>query len=232
MRPFFRTLTIGLGLLVGLTPIRAEEKESVSPETKRAIEKMGGKVTERPLKALSISVTLDPITDEDLATLTNDLKRIKNLQLYLGGPKLTDAGIGSLKDYTSLHTLRLSSPAVTDVGLKESLMGLKNLQSLMLPCAKLTDKGLAGIKGMADLRLLALRGTAVTDAGLKELAGLKKLEALYLGETNFTDAAVKELKELKSLQSLQLDKTGITDAGVEELKEALPTCRITRQERD
>jgi hypothetical protein len=164
--------------------------------------------------------------------------------LYLGGTKVTDAGLKELAGLKSLQTLNLVGTQVTDAGLKE-LAGLKSLQTLNLNDTQVTDAGLKELAGLklkflfipdrakTDLGLKhylaaleapanlsldwSLHAWQLTDAGLKELAGLKSLQSLDLSGTQVTDAGLKELAGQKSLQWLNLYRTKVSDAGLKEL---------------
>ena len=63
-------------------------------------------------------------------------------ELYLGGTKVTDAGLEHLKDLPELQTLDLSGTEVSDVGL-EHLKGLRHLRTLDLSSTR--------VKGPLDL---------------------------------------------------------------------------------
>jgi len=172
-------------------------------------------------------------------------------KLNLSYWRITDAGLQTLADLTSLQELNLCGTQVTDDGLKV-LTGLPNLQKLCLIDTFVTDAGLKVLAGLPSLQELNLLGTLVTDAGLKALAGMK-LKILVIPveartDTGFkhylqaidttatldllgwpvTDAGLIELSGLKSLQKLYLYGNRFTPAGIAELKKALPECKIYR----
>ena len=71
--------------------------------------------------------------------------------------------------------LRFVTAAFKDEHLQYAL-NLKQLVSLQVTDAPITDAGVDHIAKLADLKRLYLGRTAVTDAGVKRLASLKNLE--------------------------------------------------------
>src|SRR5262249_11425215 len=81
---------------------------------------------------------------------------------------VTDASLKGLAKFERLHTLYLGGSKVTDAGLKE-LNGLKELQRLSFS-SRMTDTGLKELAGLKSLQTLTLdQTTQVTDAGVREL---------------------------------------------------------------
>jgi len=125
--------------------------------------------------------------------------------LDLRNTQITDAGLGHLKELTSLVFLELTNSQFNDAKLKH-------------------------LKGLTNLTILLLDSTQVTDAGLKHLKGLTNLVFLDLVDTQVTDAGLEHLKGLTKLEELKLHGTRTTEEGVEMLREALPDCKIERDE--
>jgi Leucine-rich repeat (LRR) protein len=99
--------------------------------------------------------------------------------------------------------------AVADV--KE---GLESIQKLVLPGAKVTDKGLAMLSRFPRLTVVDLSSTPVTDEGLKVFKEMPLLESLSLNNTRITDVGLTTISEHPSLKELRLSQTGITDLGL------------------
>ncbi len=80
------------------------------------------------------------VDDERLARLcdTDGMEALP--YLWLGGTKVTDAGLGALRRLAGLRTLGLRGSAITDAGL-EHLKALKTLQFLDLSNTKVSEKG-------------------------------------------------------------------------------------------
>jgi formylglycine-generating enzyme required for sulfatase activity/Leucine-rich repeat (LRR) protein len=134
-------------------------------------------------------------------------------ELNLSKKQVTDAELmRELAGHKNITTLDLSHARVTDAGLRE-LASLKTLSTLKLTHAKVTGIGLKSLTGLQNLDLTY---TNVTDAGIKEMADLKNLTTLSLNGTKVTGMG---LKELTGLQNLNLAYTTVTDAGMKELAE-------------
>jgi Leucine-rich repeat (LRR) protein len=94
----------------------------------------------------------------------------------------------------------------------------------VLPDAK--AKGYVRAKTAKEIVSLNLYFAPVTDVGLKELTHLKNLQFLGLSGTKVTDKGLELLATLVNLQNLDVSKTKVTSAGVQELQKALPKCKI------
>jgi len=135
-------------LLLALTgtSLRADQAED---KAVRSVEKLGGTVQRGEMVVGDFVV--DVVTD-----------------VYLTGPRVTDAGLKELAALKTLQTLDLWGTKVTDVGLKE-LATLKTLQTLDLSDTQVTDVGLKELAALKTLQTLDLSGTQVTDMGKAEL---------------------------------------------------------------
>ena len=122
-----------------------------------------------------------------------------------------------IKGLKQLRTLLLWNAQLTDVEI-EDIKGLSHLQQLNLSTTQLTDTGLEHLNGLHQLTRLALCETRITDGGLGHLKALGELEVLNLQDTRITDAGLEHLRELSRLRVLTLDGTRVTDAGLEALK--------------
>ena len=92
--------------------------------------------------------------------------------------------LNHLKDLKELQSLDLTGAAVTDAQV-ERLKGLTQLRSLNLTDARVTDAGLDHLKGLSQLQRLSLFNTQVTDAGLERLKRLWRLELLWLRNAGY-----------------------------------------------
>lgn len=82
--------------------------------------------------------------------------------LYIARSGLNDVEIVPLKKLVLLEALDLSeNPKVTDAGM-ETVKALERLRALDLAKTGITDKGLAELKGLDGLRNLSVGGTKVT----------------------------------------------------------------------
>ena len=89
-------------------------------------------------------------------------------QLQLHDPRITDAGLVSLKDMTRLKYLALSGTQVSGAGLK-SLRAMTGLKTLNLGRTRVDD--LSPIGHLTLLTNLDLSQTPIDDKGLAPIAG-------------------------------------------------------------
>lgn len=108
---------------------------------------------------------------------------------------------------------------------------LRNLRTLVLTEAKVTDEGLSHLRALTNLRVLDLNDTKITDEGLSQLSGLEKLRKLYLGGTSVTGAGLRHLKALHNLRVLGLTGSNITDEGLNYLSDMGACGSFTSGER-
>ena len=153
-------LTVGLSLIV-CPPSFSDEPQMGQQAAIAAIEKLGGEV----------------IVDEKCPNAPA-------VEVYLSGPKITDADLKLLNGMTELRSLYLGNTKVTDAGLIH-LKGLTKLQALNLSSTNVSDAGMVFLKGMTKLRCLQLTDTKINDTGLEHLKGLTKLQTPLLGNTMF-----------------------------------------------
>jgi hypothetical protein len=130
----------------------------------------------------------------NVSDLTSVGKLTKLTHLYLGGTKITDEKLASIKDLGDLWSLDLCHTNISDPGLAH-LRNLKHLYGLTLSSTNITDKGLVHLEGLTELTYLRLDGTEISDAGLVHLKKLKKLERVYLHRTKTTMKGVEDLKK-------------------------------------
>jgi hypothetical protein len=146
-----------------------------------------------------------------------DLKFIVALHeveiLGCAGSKLNDERFRAVSELHRLHTVVIDKNEVTDAGLK-ALRTCRELKSLSLVGAPVTDAGLAELEGL-PLTSLDLRRTQITDAGLAHLTGFR-LESLMLGDTQVSDAGLQYLAGMP-LTALSLERTSVTDEGLAEV---------------
>lgn len=122
--------------------------------------------------------------------------------------------IGGLRQLGSLQILNAS---VTDEGLK-NLRGLSQLKSLQFHCATYSkpigDKAMEHVGSLSQLEELHLGRADVTDDGLAHLRGLKRLTGLIIGGRGITDQGMAHLAELRELKVITLTCPGITAEGI------------------
>jgi len=93
------------------------------------------------------------------------------VEAELGGTRLTDTSLDTLKTFIALERLNLERTALTGVTLGE-LRALKNLTYLNLCSTAVTDEALSAFAGMPAVRQLYLFGSKVTPAGVMHLRAI------------------------------------------------------------
>ncbi len=111
----------------------------------------------------------------------------------------------------------LRGTQVTDADL-ESLVGLRDLQILLLNDTKITDAGLRHLWRIGPIGTLELRNTKITDEGLEHIAQLATLMHLNIEGTEVTDAGLEHLKNMPKFSTVTCRGTHVTQEGAAELK--------------
>lgn len=105
---------------------------------------------------------------------------------YTGNRALSDEDLAALgKISRNVYSLNLREAGITDAQLA-TLRPFENLTHLRLELNPITDAGLASLQGLKKLESLNLYGTKVGDTGLEQLAGLKSLRRLFVWRTSAT----------------------------------------------
>lgn len=173
--------------------------------------------------ALSLGTNSDQVADQ-----ISSMRSLEQLNLH--GHQLSDDGLRKLSKLTTLRRLDISldfeanmkhyTNRISDRGL-ESLVTLKNLESLGLSRTPVTDVGLQHIAKLPALKHLGLSLTKVTSKGLSLLSERNQLETLDITET---PAAAEEILDLRAMKSLK----SVTAYGADEGKILVPKgCAVT-----
>ena len=85
-------------------------------------------------------------------------------------------------------------PEITDAGMK-SIAELSSLEELDIGCCHVSDQGVKLLRRLPRLRTLDLTLNPITDATLEEVKRFPRLEQLDLTETNLTPAKVSEFQK-------------------------------------
>jgi uncharacterized membrane protein len=148
--------------------------EEVSPPDEKAVQALTAKgILVVPVSEenhyLSVSYVNDrKVSDADLRDLLPLTKQI--VWLNLGRTKITNEGLKTVAQLTSLRQLHLEYTGIDDAGVKA-----------LLP--------------LEQLRLLNLVGTNLHDEGLNHLASLKNLKKLFIYKTAVTPAAIGQFSQ-------------------------------------
>jgi hypothetical protein len=134
--------------------------------------------------------------------------------------KPLDEVLELLRGQSTVKTLHLGGPTVTDQGLR-SVAELHDLRELVIWWATaFSDDGIAHLSRLPRLRLLDISLSTLGDESLRHLAELPALEDLTLEGRKFTDRGLSYLAKAKQLRrlTLRMDESEITDAGLETLQ--------------
>jgi hypothetical protein len=105
------------------------------------------------------------------------------VEAELGGTRLTDTSLGTLKTFIALERLNLERTALTGATLGE-LRAVKNLTYLNLCSTAVTDEAVSGLVGLSAVRQLYLFGSKVSPTGLTRLRA--NLPQADIGELTIT----------------------------------------------
>ena len=125
------------------------------------------------------------------------------ISVEMPGCRFKEEDLVLLASLPSVKTVRLGENA-TDASLV-FFTGLKQVETLDMPGARLKGSGLVNLIGLTTLRTLNLESGNVDDAGLVQLKELKQLRSLNLGSTHVTPRGFEQLKDMTNLESLNLD---------------------------
>lgn len=144
--------------------------------------------------------------------------------VQLGGTAVTDDGLASLKDKSTVEMLYLDRCDVTDNGL-DHLAGLTNLQVLVLENSLVTGDGLAKLTPLTELRTLNLARCTLTDEQLKSLTELANLEVVTLIRTGLKGDGLAHLRPLEKLRVLNISYNPMSEESLTHLYGA-PTLKM------
>jgi hypothetical protein len=127
------------------------------------------------------------------------------------GARVSAGDLDVILGLPELETLVLFTPVLRD-GHMDRISGLQTLRVLHVSSPNVTDHGLGVLRRLHQLEELGLSATAVGDQGLEELAGLRNLRRLALNDTTVTDGGMMHLPS--TLEQLQVARTTISDVGL------------------
>lgn len=112
-----------------------------------------------------------------------------------------------------------------DKGELKHLVPVRNLKTLLLAGAGVTDSDLVWLENHTELTMLWLAGTSITDRGLHHLRNMRSLEHLVLdGAPGIHGEGLRWLAGLRRLEYIWFNATSLRDETLEYL-EALPQLR-------
>jgi serine/threonine protein kinase/Leucine-rich repeat (LRR) protein len=163
------------------------------------------------------------VTDAGLASF-EDCTSLTRLTLIR--TPVSDRGLVHFEQCKDITVLELAATQVTDAGLVY-FKDCRKLISLELSTTNVGDVGLMHFQDLTDLAFLSLSGTKVTDAGLGNFKDCKKIEGLHLRQTQVSDSGLAHFQDCKTLKSLDLGGTLLSDAGLAFFKDCPNLTHLT-----
>ena len=191
---------------------------------------LGQIVNVRTLQRLA--VRNGSFTDAGLPQLQNltDLTSLVLGEAYYpdGAVNVTDQGLRHLAPLAKLESLEISSTKLTGAGLVH-LKALTSLASLRLKCPLLSDRELPALASIKGLESLVLEQSQVVGPGLAPLAGLPRLSLVSLHGYNITDEVVPFIIQFPMGADFELVHTRVTNAGISQLQSGRPSSAVIWQ---
>ena len=136
--------------------------------------------------------------------------------LRLDSTAVTDEGLATLSEQTTLARLSLRKTAITDAALRDIRASWPSLEILELEGTGITDSGLAAVDAASRLRWLDVSETSISAETL-DAGTFGRVETLNVSNTALSDTGLRRIAALPRLRRLSLWDTAVTDAGLEAL---------------
>jgi hypothetical protein len=135
---------------------------------------------------------------------------------------VTDEVVAKLALLTRLQTLEIPCSKITDAAM-EPISRFPKLTVLDISHTPVTNHGVRLLESL-PLEKLNLCSTKIDDAAVESLVRMKDLLELDVSGTKLTDQAIPAFEKMTQLESLDITDTEISEQGYEELKAKLPDC--------
>jgi serine/threonine protein kinase len=202
------TISANLGLIQELKALSQQKPEVLrfGPPKQRAINGEALEAFSIYLPTICI-LTLNrcEIGDQGLENLVK-LKKLRSLYLN-GNTKITNAGLKTLSQISSLWELQIAGSSTDDEGMKE-LAKMPNLISVNVAyIQRITSRGIQTLASTHRLRFLFLNYLDIR--GASAALAQNPLEQLILDNCTFGDADLENISQIKTLTGLSLSNTNI-----------------------
>lgn len=160
----------------------------------------------------------------------NDLAKAKPFQLLIEYSHDTDDFLEQIVGLRNVDRLLLGKNDVTDAGMSY-VATLPDLKSLTLYEVRITDAGLKKLASSPTLERLEFaprEGTQVTIPALLALPHLRRLQVYEPYEDDWLKRNLKEFEQANSLDELTLIGE-FAEEEVQALREKLPNCKVKAQ---
>lgn len=162
------------------------------------------------------------ITDQGLGLL-KDCRKIR--ELHIIGTNVTNKGLDCVSELTSLDWLVVEEGFITDSGIKK-LSSLAGLKSLQLVNTMVSEEGLEVIKHYPELSYLEAVSFHLGGSAVATIAGQPALNSVRITSEAIDDDEFMEFASSKSLRNLTYNFPRVSRRASEELKEKMPHCLI------
>ena len=131
---------------------------------------------------------LGPNFSDEAITVAGELGELTKLMLDQGGPEFTGTSFEAIGKLEKLESLALRNSVATDrlLEIAGKLPRLRELSIYQASESSISDEGIARLAESVNLESLILPGTRITDKCLSSLEDLKQLKVLELNETAVT----------------------------------------------
>ncbi len=157
-----------------------------------------------------------------------DFAKVPRLHsLRLGSPKLTGVGVKQLATTEKVWALAIANSPLTAAAINE-LGSVGSLKSLSIADCGVTDAGLATFNAPEGLTYLILEANPLTDEGMKSVARMNKLKVVNVMDSPISDAGLMQLSAMGNTTNINLARTKVTDAGVAAFNKVRPAVKVNK----
>lgn len=191
--------------------------------------------TSENLKPLPKEITLAPVNDESLFSLTSHVPiNLEPSKEILPGNASTIAQLKAngiiitpITDNSAALSINFVHVATLEDSMLIHLNALKNQTVVLKFSGKMiTDEQLHLLASFNNVHTLYLDNTSITDIGLTDIIKFPALEILNLYNTTISDRGLNALYNNKQLKKIYLWKTNVTQSGLNALSLHIPKLII------
>lgn len=157
-----------------------------------------------------------------------DFAKVPRLHsLRLGSPKLTGVGVKQLANTEKVWALAIANSPLTAASMNE-LGSVDSLKSLSIADCGVTDARLAAFNAPEGLTYLILEANPLTDEGMNSVARMKNLKVVGVIDSPISDAGLMHLSAMKSATNINFERSKVTEAGVAAFNRVRPAVKVNK----
>lgn len=176
--------------------------------------------TDGLVNVYSINLENQPITDDDISYLCQNIATKQIVNVNLIGTKITDKSLESLAKFPNLQYLFISNTNITGQGFCY-FAGHKKLSTLWLENTQVSDGTLPLIAQIPNLNIMLIEGTPITWQGLLTLTQHSHITPMARGG-QFSDEQLAEFRHIQR-QANKKNKKQIDDGDLKQIITHLST---------